>query len=755
MAVSTTDTYSGPYVANGVTVEFPFTFKAVAPADVGVFIRDAGGVDTLVEDAAYNVTLAAQGGTVVMVTAPAAGDVYIFSEPSFLQPVSFASGQPFLPSVVNEVNDRDVARALWLRDQVERAPRIPIGGGSARGQFPRVNLDGTWGWSVGSGVGGAGTNAEWSLLATADGQTSFNFSQMPQSLWEQVLASPAAPRFLINGIPLDLDEGYTWSPPFLSIDDENMHVDDVVTLRTAISFDQGVVDARNALFSASSGINSTVGAELKRWVWIEMYGGKADYDPASHTYQTDNLGALNRAIAALGGKGGTVLFGNGHFGFSGDIVLPDNVTLEGRCRNVGNQNPSLVLMAGAMLWIPGGGKGVVLANSCALRQLGVFRQGLTFFQGSATFSQWTGWGVTQKASTTDHLLEDIFIAGFEHASRPETITVNYDGSPGSVTYSRFNTKGKVSIDCINGIWLHNCSDLPVIGTVHCWPFTTVFSPAEPNSAQLKRPGWAIYLSGLNDHTMVDKAFNYGYRNSFHVDGGDNTTWMCCDADYPYQSAIDGSFGYQSSGGSQETRWVACQAVQRDSGFITNSTEANLLSTEAIGCQAWECRTNGHAVTKGHAKINGGTTRSSYPGSIGIQTSSDPTAVCDYAMHHFANLALATVNGLSSIPLRDCGGNTYSNMNSPRHQNRYQPGIASAGTIALNGTDEYYVITGGTAISNINSPGDYIGKVITCLILNGLTIRVSGNISTKTGADTAIAAGLSVQFIATSAGWRQL
>ena len=115
-----------------------------------MFIRSAGGVETVVSAGSYSVTLAAEGGTVVMSSPPASGDLYIFSEPSFLQPVNFASGQPFLPSVVNDVNDRDVVRALYLKREVDRAPKTPIGGGQD-GKYPVVEIGGGWGFASGTG----------------------------------------------------------------------------------------------------------------------------------------------------------------------------------------------------------------------------------------------------------------------------------------------------------------------------------------------------------------------------------------------------------------------------------------------------------------------------------------------------------------------------------------------------------------------------------------------------------------------------
>lgn len=151
MAVSSTDTYSGPYEANGVTVEFPFTFAAVDANDVGVFIRDANGADFWADPTEYTVTLTADGGHVTYAIPPTSGDVYVASEPSFLQQVDFQAGQPFLPTVVNEVNDRDVIRALYLRNALRRSPQSPIGGG-AENKFPFLKPDGTWGWSDGTGA---------------------------------------------------------------------------------------------------------------------------------------------------------------------------------------------------------------------------------------------------------------------------------------------------------------------------------------------------------------------------------------------------------------------------------------------------------------------------------------------------------------------------------------------------------------------------------------------------------------------------
>ncbi|MEO7465778.1 MAG: glycosyl hydrolase family 28-related protein [Sphingobium limneticum] len=126
MAVSTTDSYSGPYQANGVTVVFPFTFKAVAPDDVLVIVR-SNGSDTPVDSSSYAVLLSETGGSVTFGQPPVDGEVYIVSEPSLLQAVNFATGQPFLPAVVNEVNDRAAIRDLALKRDINRGLKLPLG----------------------------------------------------------------------------------------------------------------------------------------------------------------------------------------------------------------------------------------------------------------------------------------------------------------------------------------------------------------------------------------------------------------------------------------------------------------------------------------------------------------------------------------------------------------------------------------------------------------------------------------------------
>ena len=82
MTVSSTNAVSGPYVANGATTVFPFTFKAMTAGEIRVTIVE-DETETEQSETLYTVTLSTGGGNVTFADAPASGDVYIYSEPAF------------------------------------------------------------------------------------------------------------------------------------------------------------------------------------------------------------------------------------------------------------------------------------------------------------------------------------------------------------------------------------------------------------------------------------------------------------------------------------------------------------------------------------------------------------------------------------------------------------------------------------------------------------------------------------------------
>lgn len=153
MAVSTTNAYSGPYTANGVTVAFPFTFTAPTAEEVEVRTVAADGVETVVDPDAYTVTLASAGGTVTFDTAPANGtELLILLDPLFTQDIEFEDGSAWLASPVNEQADRSAARDQFLKREADRAFKIPLVFENVVGKFPVVDAGGAVAWSTGTGA---------------------------------------------------------------------------------------------------------------------------------------------------------------------------------------------------------------------------------------------------------------------------------------------------------------------------------------------------------------------------------------------------------------------------------------------------------------------------------------------------------------------------------------------------------------------------------------------------------------------------
>lgn len=124
MTVSSTNAFSGPYVANGSTTVFPFSFKVMTESEVRVVIVEDGEIE---EQSAslYTVSIVGEGGSVTFTTAPPSGDVYIYSNPLYTQQTGFSSGQAYSPTVVNDALDRAVVRDLDLRRRIGQAILVP------------------------------------------------------------------------------------------------------------------------------------------------------------------------------------------------------------------------------------------------------------------------------------------------------------------------------------------------------------------------------------------------------------------------------------------------------------------------------------------------------------------------------------------------------------------------------------------------------------------------------------------------------
>lgn len=133
MSISSATRKAGPYSGNGVTVDFPFSFKVFAAADVLVVFTDLTGVETvLVLGAEYTVAISSNqdsnpGGTV---TLPAALDtgakLTLASAVANLQPVTLTNQGGFYPKVINDALDRATIQIQQLAEEVGRAVKVGI-----------------------------------------------------------------------------------------------------------------------------------------------------------------------------------------------------------------------------------------------------------------------------------------------------------------------------------------------------------------------------------------------------------------------------------------------------------------------------------------------------------------------------------------------------------------------------------------------------------------------------------------------------
>jgi hypothetical protein len=126
MTVSTIAGYAGPYLPNGVTTAFPFTFNVGSAAEVQVFLDDAevstGFTVTINTDQASN-----PGGTVTFASAPEGTSLVIASDPDFTQEIAFTNSGPFLASAHDEVADQAARKAIALKRESDRAFKVPVG----------------------------------------------------------------------------------------------------------------------------------------------------------------------------------------------------------------------------------------------------------------------------------------------------------------------------------------------------------------------------------------------------------------------------------------------------------------------------------------------------------------------------------------------------------------------------------------------------------------------------------------------------
>lgn len=467
-------------------------------------------------------------------------------------------------------------------------------------------------------------------------------------------------------------------------------------------------------------------------------------------FGTDDGPAILAALQALSASGGGALVipYNKRPYIGSSFEMPANTAIRfEHCPRGTHDGLALPTFSGT-LWLSPTAT-ITMGNGCALHA-NLFRAGLTFgitaAQVAATF---LGTAVLLKSNCANISIKGM-IVGFQYSIEPQ----DPNNADGTKQHNRIDLE--VVYDCVNGPHIHNSYDIGRHNKLHGWPFVTVTSTPEANGAQLKRSGYALWLSGVNDWTMVLQHFSYGYGIGCRLTNCASVTVMNGSHDH-VPGSTDGSIGYLIEGNAREITLVAPQVAGKEFGIVVNSnTPSGRLACEIVAPRVWVTTTIGIDVQLGSVKVNGGTIRNdpvTTPNGIGIKNRNAGTAEVTVIGVDFRGLAKAMENQASTSVLRHwlC---TFTACNTII-TDAYMPSIASAATIAPAGVDVVFNLTGTTNVGNISSPQRYTGKMVTFVVVSGLTFLTGGNIILRTGANTAVAAGLTISFVSDGTNWREI
>lgn len=143
MTISSEVRKAGPFLGNGITTDFPFTFKVFSVDQVFVTLMDAAGVEHAgISGADYTVALNADqntmpGGTVATATPPAPGTrLTITSRVPNLQHLDLTNQGGFYPTTINQALDRATIQIQQLAERASRAVSFPVSDSDPAPQLP-------------------------------------------------------------------------------------------------------------------------------------------------------------------------------------------------------------------------------------------------------------------------------------------------------------------------------------------------------------------------------------------------------------------------------------------------------------------------------------------------------------------------------------------------------------------------------------------------------------------------------------------
>lgn len=181
--------------------------------------------------------------------------------------------------------------------------------------------------------------------------------------------------------------------------------------------------------------------------------------------------------------------------------------------------------------------------------------------GNATFNAaWnSGYmsGVAIRQDADDACVQRSFIGGFMQAFL-------------SFLEARPNIH-HVSLDCMNGIEISSCYDVPYISFVHGFPFCS----DRNSSGSLVRRGDFMYIHDTVDWAKISDCFTYGHKWGFRLTNVNGTQLTNCSADNTSQEE-SGYVGLRISG-CMNTAVANFKAAEREHGIYCDTTNHVTIS----------------------------------------------------------------------------------------------------------------------------------------------------------------------------------
>ena len=422
--------------------------------------------------------------------------------------------------------------------------------------------------------------------------------------------------------------------------------------------------------------------------------------PASGT-----AAAIQAAIDALGAAGGTVILSKSVASYDfGGVTIKPNVTIQGPFELVGspatNSSAPYGSLGGAITI--GSGATCTIKGGAGLSGCLIYRSGMTF--PAANSSAFAGTALT--AGGDDCFVRSSMILGFALA---------YTSSG----YQRPRLHD-VYFDCNSGLLIDNCADLSHIRNVHGWPFATIATLG--GASTLQRSGTAFKFTTLADWCKLTDCFSYGYLTGFWSSGVNSMTYLGCAADGT--TGYSGSKGFAITGGSTDTRLVACQAAAQETGVYV-STNAG-LATSLLGVNVWGCDAHGVLIDAGDVTISGGVIRT-LPNGVSVSSATSRV----FANHiRFSAISGKPFNAGTATTLLFIGDECdYGDYGSAVASSSATPQvIASASAVTVPPSGKTFNVTGTTGIGTFN--GGWNEREIT------LIFGAAGEVYSSTGTTAA-------------------